>query len=235
MERIVITSSFSAIVPPPALFGIESSDTVFNAENRLLEIEPPYPNSIVAYTAAKIAALNRAEEWVQNTKPAFDLIHIFPSFVYGRDDLCTETRLFQSGTNRFPLNVALGKPDPQGIPAMPNSYNHVNDCARVHVLALDPKVQGNQGFLVSSSGQDGMTWEDTYQIVEKHFPEAAKSGILPVPNNAAYGTVAIKLDNRKTEETFDFRHAGYEQTVVSVVGHYLELLAAESGIANGMH
>jgi hypothetical protein len=41
--------------------------------------------------------------------------------------------------------------------AQPNTWNDVGDTARMHVRALDGgRVAGNQSFLASSSGQDGM-------------------------------------------------------------------------------
>ena len=225
MKRVVITSSIVAILPTAAIFGMEPSDTVNDAECRMLEMEGPLPNSIMAYAASKIAALNRAEQWIKSEQPAFDLIHIFPSFVYGRDDLCNRTEHFQSGSNRFPLNIALGRADPQQIAMMPNSYNGVDDCARVHILALNPEVKGNQGFVVSSTGRDGMSWKDTHAIVEKHFPDDVKDGTLP--NNGRLETVVLKIDNSKTEQTFGFKHAGFKDVIVPVIGHYLELLENE--------
>lgn len=122
------------------------------------------------------------------------------------------------------MNAALGRSDAT-LKAVPNNFNHVDDNARVHVLALDPRIAGNQSFIVSNTGMDGMTMEDTNKIVAKRFPEAIEDGRLP--NNASYGTVVSKIDNSKTEKTLDFKHASYEETVVSVVGHYLEVLGKE--------
>jgi hypothetical protein len=43
--------------------------------------------------------------------------------------------------------------------AQPNTWNDVGDTARMHVMALDEgRVVGNQSFLASSSGQDGMRY-----------------------------------------------------------------------------
>jgi len=151
VSRIVITSSAVAILPLLAM--TQSDGTSYDADNRLPEIAPPFADIRVAYVASKIAALNRAEAWIGEYKPAFDVIHIHLSFIFGRDDLADSTAYFQTGTNRLPLNIALGVESE----AQPNTWNDVGDTARMHVMALDgEKVAGNQSFLASSTGQDGM-------------------------------------------------------------------------------
>lgn len=150
VRRIVVTSSVIAIQPLSAFASPDPK--VYTAENRLPEIEGPITNPGAAYAASKIAALNRAEAWLDAEKPPFDVIHIHPSFIFGRDDLAASTAEFQTGTNRIPLNVVLGS----GGDAMPNNFNSVDDTAEIHVRALDPAIQGGQSFIVSNSGMDGM-------------------------------------------------------------------------------
>jgi nucleoside-diphosphate-sugar epimerase len=160
VTRIVVTSSAVATLPLTAM--IQSDGLSYDADNRLPEIQPPFPDIRVAYVASKIAALNRAEAWITKEKPPFDVIHIHPTFIFGRDDFATSTRDFQTGTNRLPLNIALGV---QGE-AQPNTWNDVGDTARIHVMALDEeRVAGNQSFLASSSGQDGMRYVVSFQHV----------------------------------------------------------------------
>lgn len=151
VHRIVVTSSAVAVLPIAAFAGGDGH--TYSADTRVQEIEPPFDNGTVAYVASKVAALNRAEAWIKAEQPSFDVVHIHPSFIFGRDDLADSTEYFQTGTNRVPLNIALGKTaDP-----LPNNWNDVNDTAKIHVLSLDPKIHGNQSFLASSNGQDGLT------------------------------------------------------------------------------
>lgn len=153
VTRIIVTSSAVAILPLAAM--AQSDGKSYNADNRLPEIPPPFSDIRVAYVASKIAALNRAEAWIAEQKPSFDVIHIHPSVIFSRDDFATSTADFQTGTNRLPLNIALGmESEPQ-----PNTWNDVGDTARMHVMALDEaKVAGNQSYLSSTSGQDGMRY-----------------------------------------------------------------------------
>lgn len=150
VRRIVVTSSAVAVLPIAAFAGGDGK--TYSADTRVPEIEPPFDNGTVAYVASKVAALNRAEAWIKAEQPSFDIVHIHPSFIFGRDDLADSTEYFQTGTNRVPLNIALGKTaDP-----LPNNWTDVNDTAKMHVLSLDPKIPGNQSFLASSNGQDGL-------------------------------------------------------------------------------
>lgn len=156
--------------------------------------------------------------------PPFDLIHIHPSYIEGRNDLCETLEDFQSGTNRFIVNHALGvKSD------TPNMFttNHVDDSAYTHVASLNPSIAGNQSFLVTSSGQDGVKWNDINEIVARRFPEAVKKGILS--SKGETGSFYYPYDAKKTEETFGIKFKSFEEQVVSVIGHYLEVYERVNG------
>lgn len=151
VRRIVITSSVLGVQPITAFFP-DGDGKTYSAESRLADMKPPYINTAFAYAASKVAALNHAEAWIKAEQPSFDVIHIHPSFIFGRDDLATSTEYFQTGTNRIPLNIALGKTDSPLV----NNWNDVADTANIHVLSLDPKVPGNQSFLATNDGRDEM-------------------------------------------------------------------------------
>lgn len=218
VQRIVVTSSIISIIG----YGPEN-DTVFTAETRQPSDNGPYSNTLHAYGASKIAALNRAEEWIKSNKPQFDTIHLHPGFIFGRDELCDSTSYFQTGTNKLPLNIAIGNGTKDL--ALPFSYAYLNDVARVHVSSLDPKITGGQSFILSNSGQEGESWDDVIPIIEKHYPEEVKKGVFK--DNGAWSSVFRKIDNSKTEDTFGFKHTTLEESLKSVTDHYLELLAKE--------
>lgn len=217
VQRIVITSSAASIRPG---LSPDGDQTISDADSRSPDIEPPFANSMVAYVASKVAAFNRTEEWLKERKPHFDVISIHPSFVLGRDDLATSTKRFQSSTNSIPLNIALGVKGG----AMTNGWNYVGDTAKVHVESLNPAIKGNQSFLVSSTGQDGMTWMDTTKIIAAKYPQEVTEGLFP--NNGSLETVIAKVDISKTEDTFG-KLSPYETALTSIIDHYLELVRAE--------
>ena len=55
-----------------------------------------------------------------------------------------------------------------------------------------------------------------------NFPNTVKKGILR--NNEKSLPNSIKLDAHRTEEVFGFKFKSYEEQVLSVTRHYLELV-----------
>jgi len=222
VKRVVITSSVVALVSFHDLTSPTFS-TIINAESRTPFVDGPYSSEFEAYGASKIAAFNEAEAWIAQKKPAFDLVHIHPSFVEGRDDLITTAEAAVSGTNAIILAFVLGKKDNsfQGVSV------HNEDVARTHVDALDTdRIPGNTSYILHSNNPaetlDGTNWKDTTEIVARLFPEAVKKGIIP--NDGTGQSLPYRMDASKTEKTFGFTHLSFEEQVKSVVGHYLELL-----------
>jgi len=99
IKRIVVTSSMVAIPPIAVLIGQQASEHVFTPADRAHDVPGPYPAVIVAYVQSKIAALKEGEAWVEKHKPQFDVIHIHPSYVGGRNDLAQNVEELCSGTN----------------------------------------------------------------------------------------------------------------------------------------
>ncbi|KAM3419056.1 hypothetical protein BST61_g5011 [Cercospora zeina] len=227
VRRIVITSSMVALFTPKAIFA-EPSKVPLDAESRIPEMEPPYAHKMMAYQAGKIASLNSAEAWIRREQPAFDLIHMHPSFVTGRDDLATtreDLRKFSS--NWHSMQIVLGHKNPVGKPLL---TCHNDDVARCHVSALNPKIAGNQSFLISCSPEDGSEWDDVKEFVQRDYPEAVAEGVLPNDGHMPTVNKGVRFDVRKTEETFEFKHTPYEAQVLDVVKQYLELPEKDEGV-----
>lgn len=217
ISRIVITSSIAALFPAgysdePARFA----NHVVSPQYRKTYPEGPFDTTMAKYGASKLAALLRAEKFVNNS-PSFDIIHIHPSYIFGRDDLVETVADFQTGTNHLILDLALGTPRTNTFMW---AWNHVDDAARIHVEALKPEVNGNQSFIVATN-EPSRSWDDTHAIVERNFPEAVQDGRLP--NNATYKTLFPKFDTSTTTDAFG-PLKGFEEAVVGVVSHYLEIV-----------
>ena len=220
VKRVVITSSLVVNTPVDVQFGMTSSTHVYVAEDRIEMPETPYANAFVAYIASKVGSLAAAEQWIKDHPNAgFDAVYIHPAYTIGRDDLVLTSKEVNEGTNSAMLETVLGTTAAYG---KASCTVHVDDTARVHALALKSSIPGNQSYLTVSEGLAGTTWQDSRKYVQKHFPEAVADGTLP--NNGEAPTVYYNTDASKTEKVFGIVHQGYEEQVVSVVGHYLELL-----------
>jgi nucleoside-diphosphate-sugar epimerase len=82
------------------------------------------------YAASKVAALQKAEAWMEIHSRVFDVVHLHPSFVEGRIDLALHTREVLKGTNAIILSIAMGKKFEHS--AM-GATVHLEDVVRVYV------------------------------------------------------------------------------------------------------
>ena len=215
VKRVVITSSVVAILPFKYLIG-ESDGRVFTADDRISTAKGPYGFEFEAYSASKAAALNETEAYMKKEQPGFDLISIVPGWIFGRDELITNVKDLTIGsTNSVLAGLVLGSNNEIG-------YNGSSvlgdDTAKVHVLALDPQVNGNQAFITSLP----MKWESAITVLEQDFAAAVADGRLNTKGKQP--TLDIDIDMSKTEETFNLKFAPYEDQVKEVASQYLELL-----------
>ncbi|KAF4554574.1 Ketoreductase CTB6-like protein [Elsinoe fawcettii] len=223
VKRIVITSSAVTLVPAAVLMGAPSDET-FGPEHYGDDIPPPYMNEPgVAYIAAKTNARRAAEDFIKREQPSFDAIHIFPTYVIGRNEQTKTTEEFKFGSNWIMLGCLLGHKEEQGKPAV---VIYLDDVALAHVRALDPKVKGNQNFILSTD--EKIQWEDAKDIVRKHFPKEVEQGLLPL-DGSQFGPPA-NLDSSTTKEILGIKYKSFEDQVVEVVSHYLEVLKKEKGL-----
>ncbi|KAH0489693.1 hypothetical protein TgHK011_010111 [Trichoderma gracile] len=222
VRRVVITSSIVANVPYQYYLG-QGDDKVFTAETRIPVDKGPYGSEMEAYAASKAAALNESEAWVAENKPGFDLISILPGWIWGADELATTPQDFASSTTNSVL-LAFLRGSQSEVASHVGSVL-IDDCAKLHVLALDPKIPGNQAFLAVADDINGKDWADAIEIIKKNYPEAIEKGLLKTTGKQP--TIRIRLDAKKTEETFSFKLAGFDEQVKSLVNQYLEVIKAE--------
>lgn len=215
VKRIIITSSLVAIVPLAQLTGEVWTERPVQPTDRIAFPEGHYESEFAAYAASKVAALTAAENWMKRETPSFDLIHLHPSFVLGKNELASHTKEVMKGTNSIVLGMVLGKP----MGSIANASVHLEDVARVHVQALSAMVPGNQSYILSQESD----WSAVSEIVEEEFPAVVASGILP--NCGSSETHEVIIDSSLTEVIFGFEHSDLQQQVRSVVGHFLELKA----------
>ena len=152
-----------------------------------------------------------------------------PSFIIGKNELVTSLSNIGSGTNAFSLAAIRGYKNAPSI----GVTVHLNDVAKVHVLALDEEKLPKQAepiydhFLTSSGGVEGTKFDDAIEIVKKNFPAQVEQGLWPM--NGTHPAKRFPIDSSRTEKVFGIQFKGFEEQVKSVVEHYVEL-AYEAGI-----
>lgn len=140
MKRVVITSSVVAVTPLAAYMG--KNVVITTPKYRFPTDQLPrneFPNYFVAYAVSKILAFNTTLDFIEKERPRFEVINVMPSFVIGKNDLATNPKAVNSSSNALALNALLGVQNPAGTVGI---SVHVDDVAKVHVSALDPKING---------------------------------------------------------------------------------------------
>jgi len=148
-----------------------------------------------------------------------------PTFIIGKNELVTDLKDIESGTNTFALAAILGKKNPPNL----GVTVYLNDVAKVHVLALDPKILkpgSYENYLVSSGGVEGTTFDAAIEIVKRNFPEEVEKGLFPL--DGTQPVKKLRVSSERTEKDFGINLAGFETQVKSVVQHYIDLTAAGS-------
>lgn len=222
VKRIVVTSS-AVVVAREEHMGGETT-RVHTADEEYSDPSGPYEQSFQAYAAAKTRALNATKNFVKTEKPAFDVINVMPGYFVGKNELVTDAKDVLTGTNAIAFAPVLGHTSDT---ALGGSLQHVDDVAKVHLLSLDPTVEGNQNFGIQAGGTNGIVWDDAIEIVKRRFPEAVKDGRLPA--SGSQPTKLVKYDTSRTEKVLGIKFQSYEDALVSVTEHYLELLEKASG------
>ena len=217
VKRVILTSSGVAITPFEYYMGQGDPERIFKASDRIPFDEGPWEFEFQAYSAGKAAALNAAEAFVREKRPQFDLIPIIPGWIFGRNELFTSAADMKAeSTNSVLLGFLTG-----GKNDIPFNGNMVlgQDAARLHVLALDPKIEGNRGYLAAVDA----TWEDAHNVLKQKYPKAVADGKLSL--DGKQGTLDIISPSTETEEAFQIKLEPFEKQVTEVVDQYLELLA----------
>ena len=148
-----------------------------------------------------------------------------PTFIIGKNELVTDLKDIGNGTNAFALAPIRGSKNPPTL----GVTVYLNDVAKVHVLALDPKILkpgSYENFIVSSGGVEGTNFDDAIEIVKKSFPEAVEKNLFPL--DGTQPAKKLRVNSERTEKVFGIKLAGYETQVKSVVQHYIDLAGAES-------
>ena len=212
VKRVVITSSVAGNRP----FGW-TGETVTTVDTRIPTPEGPFESAFEAYSASKAAALNAAEEWVDQHKPGFDVVHIMPAWVVGRNELASTTKELLTGTAGLPI-IHLVAPESPMSKGRSGEAVDVRDVAIVHVRALETtKIQGNKGYGAITS----VVWQDAFEMVKKHLPTAVDEGVF---EDASVSTERSYWDGKETQHVFGVQFRSFEESTIDVAEQWLEVL-----------
>lgn len=176
--------------------------------------QEPFDSAFAAYAAAQTTALNATDVYFEELKPRFDVFTIMPGFIIGRNQLAKSVDEIFDGGNHTALGPLIGRFN-GFIPYRATA--HLDDVVKVHVDALQLSGSGRHVFGVTSP----MRWNDSFSVVQRHFPEAVEQGVF---REAGLAGVDFPWDASETERIFNMKFKDYEEQVKSVADQYLQLL-----------
>lgn len=143
-----------------------------------------------------------------------------PVFVLGRDETVTEASSIAKGTNGLLMGPVLGYA--RDYPLNGTSV-HVDDVAKMHVLALDGKIEGGQDVLAAGPDFGMINWAEAFEIIKRRYPKEYADGVFGFDGIAPPATTVSRVDSAKAGKAFGIEFKSYEEQVISVVDHFLEL------------
>lgn len=99
---------------------------------------------------------------------------------------------------------------------------HLDDVAQAHVESLSPAITGDHFFLLAAPGSDCATWDSALEIIKRRYPKEVEEGLFKV--DVGTPTIRVRVDCSYAEKTLGLKLRNYEEAVVEVAEHYLELL-----------
>ncbi|KAF2205997.1 NADPH-dependent methylglyoxal reductase-like protein GRE2 [Delitschia confertaspora ATCC 74209] len=215
VKRVVITSSFAAIIEPSKGFwpGHTYSEKDWNPMTKKDAEESP----MAGYRASKTFAEKAAWEFVEKEEPNFSISTINPPMVYGPIIHNLESLENMNTSNQRILSAAQGKWKDE----IPNTGVHfwvdVRDVAEAHVAAMEkPEAAGKRFFTVAGYFSN----KEIAQIVKKHFPQYKDlpSDSTPGGDYPEGGKDAMyKFDNSRSREILGVKYRNFEDSVVDSI------------------
>ncbi|GAA5914375.1 SDR family oxidoreductase [Sporobolomyces salmoneus] len=216
IKRVVITSSFAAIVNPYDPVYVFKEDEDWNeyspkqVEEKGKDVDPAQ-----AYRASKTLAERAAWDFIEKEKPGFDLATINPPLIFGPiiHDVPSPDKLNTSVNNFY--QFLKGKKDADAATAGFGSLVDVRDVAQLHIDALVTEGASNQRFSVSNM-------DSSYQPLLDVFFSKASSSLHEVFPNAQKGHPGTpkpkqnQIDNSKAKKTFGWEPISMEKTVLDM-------------------
>lgn len=209
VKRIVFTQAGAGLVDSEvgdtygrAMDKILDEDVKVNAES--LTYQPPLNSPHQAYCAAKAQCMDFLDKLRLDDTLPFSIAQVIPGTVIGTSEFAKTAEEAKKQVDRQTRALIFD----DNTPRYAFGFVHVEDCARVHIKALDQiKVADTDlppRFVAAASTEAGLNgtqvWNKAVHIVENEFePEIAK-GLFTVGRERTPTNMPYRVDSKKTEE-----------------------------------
>ncbi|KAF2852579.1 NAD(P)-binding protein [Plenodomus tracheiphilus IPT5] len=239
VRRIVFTQAGAGLV------NSEDGDTLGTRMERVLDenvkideaslaFRPPLKSVHNAYCSAKAQCMDYLNKLcLSNTLP-FSIVQVIPGTVIGPSEFTTTSTQALAQLDR--QSKALLFDDMK--PRYAFGFVHLQDCARVHIEALDETKVKDENlppwFIAASTESKGRSgeevWNDVADMVEREYSSEVESGIFRLGRSKVPINMPYRADSRLTERVLlgGERIRGLSESVEDVARWYLQLKSNEA-------
>ncbi|KAG6010750.1 hypothetical protein E4U21_004138 [Claviceps maximensis] len=231
VKRVVITSSFVSMMAPGSM---QDASKVFDESdwNPITYEQGLAGDKAMAYRASKTVAERSAWQFVDESRPRFDIVTLCPPLVFGpvtpaqaRAQALTAATLdgVNTSNQRF-VHLLQGKWK-GGIPATlgVNFFVDVRDLAFAHVAAMETDEAGGKRFLCSGGK---FCDADIVHAARRGLPHLSDALFPPEgATGGEYPAVMPECDNSRATSVLGVKWTGIEKCTVDTLA---SLLAVQS-------
>jgi nucleoside-diphosphate-sugar epimerase len=165
-------------------------------------------------------------------KLPFSIAQIIPGTVIGPSEFCTTSEQARAHLDR--QSKALLFDDV--APRYAFGFVHVQDCARIHIEALDERNKSEdlpKWYVAAGTVEEGIDgeelWNNVADMIERDFGDEVSTGVFKVGRNRVPINMPFRADSRVTEKMLlnGARIRGLENSVKEVAQWYIELKRKE--------
>ncbi|KAJ4369542.1 hypothetical protein N0V86_009378 [Didymella sp. IMI 355093] len=238
VRRVVFTQAGAGLVDSEvgdtygrAMDNVLDENVKVNAES--LTYQPPLNSPHQAYCAAKAQCMDYLDKLSLSGTLPFSIAQIIPGTVIGTSEFVKTADEAKRHMDRQTRALIFD----DNTPRYAFGFVHVEDCARVHIEALDqtnvPDADLPPRFVAAASTEAALNgsqvWNKAVNTIEREFKSEIEKGLFTVGKERTPTNMPYRVDSNKTEKMLLNGKAirGLEKSVKEVAAWYARLAAQE--------
>lgn len=225
VKRVAITSSFAAMynnANKPA--GSTYSENDWNPVTMETAFEPEHSAGQAGYRTSKALAEKAAWQFMEEEKPAFSLVSLNPSLIFGPVKENTSSLQNMNTSNARFVAFITGAAKEKCPPTGSLFWVDVRDTALAHVLAIEKPEAGGRRYFLAASAFSNVELVD---IIDKSFPKY--KDLLPAGDALKLGQYPeggppYKVDHSRSVTELGVKYRTLKESVEDTVNSIASLL-----------
>ncbi|KAJ8115977.1 hypothetical protein OPT61_g2511 [Boeremia exigua] len=239
VRRIVFTQAGAGLVDSEVgdTYGrgmTQILDEHVKVDTRSLTYQPPLTSSHQAYCAAKAQCMDFLDQLSISKTLPFSIVQVIPGTVIGKSEFIETAEEAKKYMDRQTRALIFD----DNTPRYAFGFVHVQDCARVHIEALDehkvPDAAIAPRFIAAATTEEGLdghqVWSKAVGLIEKDFASEIEKGVFKVGRERTPINMPYRVNSRVTEKLLLDGDVirGLEDSVKEVAQWYIELTSRET-------